>query len=255
MRRKHEITQEEISEILGLSRPTYSQIESGERELSISEAEKIAGIFNLSLNDFLVGKDSDKTKVILEKTHKKNKPLCNEIRDNRPQIVVDANKVEKFKQAILYILSKVGAKPNVGETVLYKLLYFIDFDFYEKFEEQILGATYKKNHYGPTPIEFIEIVKEMISNEELIQVKNKVFNYQQKKYLPLIEPNLDRFSAKELKHIDEVLVRFSDKTATWLSNYSHKDVPWQTAEDGEIIDYESVFYRTAETSVRIYDND
>ena len=41
---------------------------------------------------------------------------------------------------------KSAAKSNVGMTVLYKLLYFIDFDYYEKFEEQLIGATYIKNH-------------------------------------------------------------------------------------------------------------
>ncbi|QQS18171.1 hypothetical protein IPL68_06065 [Candidatus Saccharibacteria bacterium] len=39
---------------------------------------------------------------------------------------------EKLREVLLYVLGKVGAKPNVGETVLYKLLYFIDFDYYEK---------------------------------------------------------------------------------------------------------------------------
>ena len=43
-------------------------------------------------------------------------------------------------------------------TVLYKLLYFIDFDYYEKFEDQLVGATYIKNHFGPTPVEFKKIV-------------------------------------------------------------------------------------------------
>ena len=61
----------------------------------------------------------------------------------------------------MYVLSKVGSKPNVGESVLYKLLYFIDFNYYEKYEEQLIGATYIKNHYGPTPIEFVKIVEDM----------------------------------------------------------------------------------------------
>jgi transcriptional regulator with XRE-family HTH domain len=137
LRQEHGITQEEMSQILAVSRPTYSQIESGERELTISEAEKVAGVFQISLGDLLLGNDADDVNVVLEKISKKSKLTHNEIRDNRPQITVDAAKVEKFRQAILYILTKVGAKPNVGETVLYKLLYFIDFDFYEKFEEQI----------------------------------------------------------------------------------------------------------------------
>ena len=52
-----------------------------------------------------------------------------------------------------------------------------------------------------------------------------------------------------------MLSRLSDKSATELSEYSHKDVPWLGTEDGKIINYESVFYRTPETSVRIYADD
>ena len=43
--------------------------------------------------------------------------------------------------------------------------------------------------------------------------------------------------------------------ASEISNYSHKDVPWLAAEEGGIIDYESVFYRTDEYSVRNYEGD
>ena len=76
-----------------------------------------------------------------------------------PQIrISDPQKnLEKFKEVFLYILNKVGSKPNIGETVIYKLLYFIDFNFYEKYEEQLIGAAYLKNRFGPTPVEFKKI--------------------------------------------------------------------------------------------------
>jgi hypothetical protein len=37
-----------------------------------------------------------------------------------------------------------------------------------------------------------------------------------------------------------------------LSALSHKDVPFITAQEGKPLDYESVFYRTKDTSVREY---
>jgi hypothetical protein len=40
-----------------------------------------------------------------------------------------------------------------------------------------------------------------------------------------------------------------------LSELSHKDVPWISAEDGKPLDYESVFYRTKDTAIREYDAD
>ena len=40
--------------------------------------------------------------------------------------------------------------------------------------------------------------------------------------------------------------------ASQISEYSHNDVPWMTTEEGQVIDYESEFYRTAPYSVREY---
>jgi len=171
------------------------------------------------------------------------------------RISVPQKNLEKFKEVLLYILSKVGGKPNVGEAVVYKLLYFIDFDFYEKFEEQLIGATYIKNHYGPTPVEFKVIVDDMIQGGEVVKVKEKYFNYPQRKYLAVRRPNLDVLSGREIEHIDDVLARLSDKNAKEMENYSHEDIPWKTAEEGKPLSYESVFYRDEHYSVRNYEDE
>ncbi|MCK4524420.1 SocA family protein, partial [candidate division WOR-3 bacterium] len=124
--------------------------------------------------------------------------------------------------------------------------------YYEKYEEQIMGLTYIKNLYGPTPIEFMKVIEQMENDDEIFIVENKHFFYDQKKYLPTKEPNLSIINARELEHINEILNRLSDKNADELSAYSHRDVPWITADEGKRIEYESVFYRTNETSVREY---
>ena len=61
------------------------------------------------------------------------------------QMREEKERPEVFRQVILYVLNKVGNEPNVGEKVLHKLLYFIDFDYYEKFEENLMGETYIRN--------------------------------------------------------------------------------------------------------------
>ncbi|MFH1334539.1 MAG: hypothetical protein ABIH77_04520 [Pseudomonadota bacterium] len=40
-----------------------------------------------------------------------------------------------------------------------------------------------------------------------------------------------------------------------LSELSHLDVPWLGAKEKEELDYEAVFYRTSNTSVRDYPDD
>ena len=92
----------------------------------------------------------------------------------------------------------------------------------------------------------------MEKQKELVKVENKYFQYPQRKYLPLKLPDLSKLNEDERNMIDYVLLKLSDMNATQISEYSHKDVPWLTTEDGGIIDYESVFYRTPEYSVRSY---
>ena len=156
---------------------------------------------------------------------------------------------------LLYILSKIGGKPNIGETVLYKLLYFIDFDYYEKYEEQLIGARYMKNTHGPTPIAFAKIIERLEKEAKVEKVKSKFYKYEQTKYLvnPNIPLNLSTLSAQELAHIDWEMDRLSDLTAAQISALSHIDTPWVAAREREQLEYEHVFYRPEETSVREYE--
>jgi hypothetical protein len=45
----------------------------------------------------------------------------------------------------------------------------------------------------------------------------------------------------------------SDWSASAISDYSHKDLPWLATKEGEEIKYELAFYREAPFSVRNYD--
>ena len=247
LREKRDLTQGYVAMKLGISRPTYILLENGKRDLTVKEAKKLAKVFGIGLNDLLMEKDITEPKVELEKGKKEEKE-----KDPGIRISVPKKDVVKFQEVFLYILEKIGAKPNVGEAVICKILYFIDFDYYELYEEQLMGAVYIKNHYGPTPAAFLKIVTEMKKKKDIIMVENKIFKYLQKKYLPLRKANLGGFKANEIKVIDDVIERYKDKTAKEMEEISHRDVPWIGSEHQKVIDYESVFYRTPEFSVRNY---
>ncbi len=248
LREKTGVSQEEIAGHLELSRPSYALIEKGEKDLTLSQAKIVSDLYGITLDSLIKGDPTQQIKVDIEKTSKETSK-----KEDSTRISVPQRKLDKFKEVLLYILERVGGKSNVGMGVVYKLLYFIDFDYYEKFEEQLIGATYIKNHFGPTPVEFIKVAKQLVDREELVEVKNKYFDKEQTKYLPRRSANLSKLTAQEIKHIDGVLARLSDKNASEMRDYSHKDVPWIVAEDGKPIEYESVFYRTGDTSVRDYD--
>lgn len=218
------LSQEDIARILGISRPTVIKIEKGERALTTDEERKLAAYFDTAAAD-----------------------------ESGMRISVPQRNLDKFKQVLLYILETAGARPNIGLTVLYKLLYFIDFDYYEKYEMQLMGLTYFKNTHGPAPREFKMVIDQMIADGEVEQVASKYFTREQKKYLPRKSPDLSLLNGRELEMIDSVLERYGDKSATQLSEMSHRDTPWKATESGENIDYDLAFYRPDEFSVREYE--
>ncbi|MBU2541932.1 DUF4065 domain-containing protein [Patescibacteria group bacterium] len=228
LRKQFNMSQEDLARRLGMSRPTLMKVEKGERVLSLAERDKARDIFDLV-------KDTESV-------------------DTNMRISIPQKNLDKFKQVLLYILERVGNKPNVGMTVIYKLLYFIDFDYYEKYEEQLMGLTYIKNHHGPTPKEFIKVVEQMKQAGELEEIKSKYFTYEQKKFLPVMESDLSLISGRELEHIDWELGRLANLSAKQISDLSHIDTPWAVTDDGKQIDYEFVFYRSEETSVREYES-
>lgn len=237
MREDRELSQEDLASKLGLPRPSISQLESGQRDISSIELAKLAKIFEISVDD-LLSPDLDEK----------------ECKDMKKETKAPKFNKDKFKQVLLYILDKCGAKANVGETVLYKLLYFSDFNYYELFENYLTGAAYRKISFGPAPCEFQPIVQEMIEEGKLQKVTTEYYGMPQKKYLPLVKADVNEWnwSAREKEVIDSVIERLSSMDATTISEFSHGDIPWEVTQDKDVIDYDTVFYRKPPFSVRSY---
>ncbi|MDO5847844.1 MAG: Panacea domain-containing protein [Methanocorpusculum sp.] len=159
---------------------------------------------------------------------------------------------DKFKQVVHYIIDKTTPSRyhNVGKKVLYKLLYFNDFNYYELTELKMTGETYTKLEHGPAPRHFNDVVDELI-REGAVQ-KNKVdyFGRTQTRYLSVKDVSVSHLSAEELQQIDDTLNRYSSMNGSQIEALSHKDIPWIAEEPGCDLDYDMVFYRSAEMSVR-----
>lgn len=160
--------------------------------------------------------------------------------------------LEKFKAVIHYIISKCGQKENVGRTVLYKLLYFSDFNYYELYEKSITGEKYVKKPRGPVPLHFIEATSQL-NNEGKIQIhKKEIINHFRFKYSSISDPDVDLLDYEELELIDNVIEKLSDLYSKEISEYSHGDLPWRLAKNNKELNYEAVFYREPKYSVRKY---
>lgn len=163
-------------------------------------------------------------------------------------------KKEKFKNLLHYIIHQCGNKNNVGKTVIYKLMYFSDFNYFELYEKSLTNESYQKLPRGPAPTHF-DLAIDELKDEGRITVKTKklslgrvMYNYSSVK-----EPVID-FTDDELFVINDVIDELSHMPANQISEYSHGDMPWRATDDYDIIDYGFVFYRNPEYIKRKYES-
>ncbi|MEN9326208.1 MAG: hypothetical protein RI943_629 [Bacteroidota bacterium] len=244
LRKLKGLSQDDLARTIGISRSSIAQMELGNRSVDVFELLKLSKILVFSLDDFMA-KDFS---TVYELYHKEE----DKVKKEEERISVPSLNVGKFKNVLLYILERCAGKPNVGETVLYKLLYFSDFNYYELYEEHLTGANYRKLPYGPVPQKLDAIINQMIDNGQLQRVKTEYHSFPQTRYLPLEKADLTELKASEKEVIDRVIEQMSDWSAATISNYSHKDLPWIASKEGEEINYELAFYREAPFSVRNY---
>ena len=248
LRKAKGLSQEELSKELNISRSSLTQIELGRRSLDVIELQKLSLIFEFSVDKLLSQHfllDQAKEEIMEDL----------EVEKEEMRISIPKLNVQKFKNILLYILERCAGKPNVGETVLYRLLYFSDFNYYELYEEHLSGAQYRKLPYGPVPQKLDLIIQKMLDDKQLKRVKTTYFDKLQTRYIPLIKADLTLLLASEKEVIDRVIEQMSDWSAAMISHYSHEDKPWKATDMSDVIDYELAFYRKPPYSVRVYNED
>ncbi|KAF5431735.1 Protein of unknown function (DUF4065) [Candidatus Methanophagaceae archaeon] len=162
---------------------------------------------------------------------------------------------EKCKQFLHYIIHQCVHLDNVGKTVLFKLLYFSDFDYYELYEKKLSSESYRKIPLGPAPCHFDEVVEELENEDNIMQFTGQYGKYDQQKFLSQKRPDVCLLNGNEIQVIDDVILKYSHMNATQISEFSHRDMPYKATKDNDIIDYELVFYRDPLFSVREYEDD
>ena len=247
LRKMKGLSQEDLAKSVKISRPSLAQIELGNRGVDILELQKLSLVLEFSLDDFM-SKDFSARQDVDGKEEKK-------VKKEEERISVPTLQVNKFKNVLLYILERCAGKPNVGETVLNKLLYFSDFNYYELYEEHLTGAKYRKLPFGPVPQKLDTIINQMIDKGQLQRVKTDYHGYPLIRYLPLEKADLTELRASEKEVIDRVIEQMSDWSANMISAYSHGDKPWKASQLNEDINYELAFYRRPPYSIRVYEDD
>ena len=133
---------------------------------------------------------------------------------------------------------KTGKHPTLGKVKLAKLLFFSDAIAYQELGHTIAGVDYIKLPLGPVPIEYNEVL-EIMEEDGLIERKHRsTIRGEQEYYIPLVEANLAVFNKKEKGIMAETIRIFRERYTHAVVDLSHKLLPWDVLELGEVISFE-----------------
>ena len=149
--------------------------------------------------------------------------------------------MEKLQAAILYACHQSTEDPWFGAVKLNKVLYYSDFIAYRQLGVPITGARYRKLREGPAPTELLQARQELVQRGKIKLSQREVFNWTQHRIIPLADLEPETLSPREIDIINEVLAFFRGKTASEVSEISHKEPGWILAKLDETIPYETAW--------------
>ena len=152
---------------------------------------------------------------------------------------------KKYQNAILYLCLRIKGELR-GKKKLAKLLYFVDFDLYEKEQRSLTGDVYKAYPKGPLPTQLNAILTGLEKNKELevTQIKEWGEEYAPTEiYKCTTEPDMSVFDADEIKMLDRVIRRYGHLNGEQLSQLAHAEAPFAAAKPYETVAYEFTYYR------------
>jgi hypothetical protein len=146
----------------------------------------------------------------------------------------------RLQEAILYVAQRCQSAPLFGLIKLNKILWRADFLSFVERGQPVTGRQYQRLPQGPAPIEMKPVLNEMLRSG-LVRIElARVINYDERRVMPLVEPNLSLFSKGDLDQLDRSIAFYWDKTGKETSDQSH-GVAWKTRENGESMPYELAY--------------
>ena len=205
-------TLDQVAKVANLSRQTYALVESGKRDITLTQAETLAAMLRTSIDELRGAPDGVST-------------------FSDPQ-----SSLEKYKQMILNAL-QFGADDDgkITKTKLAKLVYLADFTWYYDNLIPMSGMSYRKLPQGPVPDVYFRALDELqesgaINRED--KGRSILFELAESGNAPA-----NRLSTDEKSMIKKIGKAWQGKQTQEIVDFTHSQLPWQICREGEVIPY------------------
>ena len=253
LREKYDISQRELTAILGFGKMTINRYERGGVPTK-SQSDYIKLLIENDNKFVEKVKEAYKNGNINEKTYGKivseelNINISKEeVQDNirkylkfvlsRKPDIYNGYKdldIEKIENIISYIASKVK---NLTITSLNKYLWYIDMLSFNQRSIAITGLTYQNQKFGPTIVDKkydeISLLDDKYTREDI-----ETENGNTTKIISNGNYSLDKITDSEKKIIDAIIKMLKNKSVTDISEMSHREEGWKKTKRFEKISFE-----------------
>ena len=195
------LSQQHMADTLGMSRPSYDKVESGTKELTVTEARKLSDELGASFDTIFM--------------------------NSEPSTSYDK---ERYREMIRRFIRYAGADSDgrIPKTKLAKLLYLLDFSWY-----------YDKIAQGPVPDEFFRTIEEMYDTEEIdIKFRGRAMMISLNEELDPANEHL--LSDEQDKRLREIAAQWKTANTRAIVDYTHSQLPWKYCEPNELIPYDAI---------------
>ena len=248
LRKKHNISQRELTSILDFGKMTINRYEKGalpskshsdylkllikDEQEFLDKVEEAYHVGRISFKTF----EKINTNINYEDKNQKLKMYIENNLKSRPNIYngFKTLNLERLQNLISYLASKV----NLYLTSLNKYLWYIDMISYNKRAIAITGLTYIHEQYGPViydrKYEEISKLDEKYKREDTENRDGSI----QSRIISNENYDITLFSESEMEIINEVIELLKNKPVKEISRLSHKEEGWKKTERFEIISFE-----------------
>lgn len=253
LREKYDISQRELTSILGFGKMTINRYERGGLPTK-SQSDYIKLLIENDDKFIEKVKEAYEKNNINEKTYNKiiseevekdisKKEVQDNIRRylksvlNRKPDIYNGYKsldLEKVENIISYIASKVR---NLTITSLNKYLWYIDILSFNERTVAITGLTYQNQRFGPTIVykkyDELSLLDDKYTREDI-----ETENGNTTKIVSNNNFNFDKISSSEKEIIDTIIRLLKNKKVTDISEMSHREDGWKKTKRLEQISFE-----------------
>lgn len=208
LRIKKWVNQQELADMLWITRQTFSKMEIWQVEPTLWQAVKLAEFFWIELE-----------KLLPEDTE-----------------IISSNEIdrEKYKQIIkIFIKYWSDNDWKITKTKLAKLCYLLDFTRYYNNLKPITWLEYRRIQQWPVPDAYFRTIEELRENESIsVESRWKAYMIEN-----IEEPKNDKLSQDEFDLLEKIAKKWKNKDTQEIVNFTHNQLPWLLCKDKEIIPY------------------